>query len=89
MAAFAHVYHLGGSQDPSVFLTMSRGEAHGLVERLTTPAASKAKNSFFAAASFSVSSRRNADAIGGPEVLRKWATSHEVCGSFFPGLSTS
>jgi len=50
---------------------MCRGDAHGLVERLTTPAASRAANSFFAAASFSVSSRRKADATGGPRVLRK------------------
>ena len=45
---------------------MWRGEAQGLLDRLMIPSRSRAANSAFAAASFSVSSWRKGEAMGGP-----------------------
>jgi len=49
---------------------MWRGEAQGLLDRLMIPSRSKAANSAFAAASFSWSSRRKGEAMGGPLVSK-------------------
>ena len=54
---------LQGCEELSAFMTMCRGDAQGLVEHLTTPATSRARNS--AISSFSVSCHSNAKATGG------------------------
>jgi hypothetical protein len=49
---------------------MWRGEAQGLLDRLMIPSLSNATNSAFDAASFSASSRRKGQAMGGPLVSK-------------------
>lgn len=74
---------------PSCFLTICRGEAQRLVEHLTIPACSRARNSFLAAASFYTSSCRNLEAMGGPLVWMWCATSSVVHCRSPLGLGTS
>ncbi len=64
----------GRLQPPKhLFFTMWRGEAQGLLDRRMIPSRSRAANSAFAAASFSVSSRRKGEAMGGP-LVSKWCS---------------
>ncbi len=49
---------------------MWRGEAQGLLNRLMIPSRSKTANSAFAAPSFSASSWRKGEAMGGPLVSK-------------------
>ncbi len=61
---------------------MWRGEAQGLLDRLMIPSRSRAANSAFAAASFSVSSRRKGEAMGGP-LVSKWCLLYDAWSEYF------
>jgi hypothetical protein len=67
-----------GRHDPSAFLTMCRGDEQGLSDRLTILSLSSCRNSAFAAANFSASSRRKRGAMGGLEVLMSCSTSMQT-----------
>jgi hypothetical protein len=64
-----------GRHDPSAFLTMCRGDEQGLSDSLTILSLSSCRNSAFATANFSASSRRKQEAMGGLEVLIWCSTS--------------
>src|SRR5450830_1058998 len=68
---------------------MCRGEAHGDEDRLTIPCFSRSANSALAMASFSASSRRKGEAMGGPEVCKKCTTPCDDAGRTWEGVITS
>jgi hypothetical protein len=78
-----------GRHDPSAFLTMCTGDDQGLSDRRTIPSFSSCRNSTFAAANFSASSRRKREAMGGPEVLMLCYTSVPTGGRTLEGHTTS
>jgi hypothetical protein len=75
--------------DPSAFLTMWRGDDQGLSDRRTILSLSSCRNSAFADANFSASSRRKREAMGGPDVLLWCSTSVPTSGRTLEGHTTS
>jgi hypothetical protein len=78
-----------GRQDPSGFRTICSGDDQGLLDLWTIPSRSSCKNSAFAAASLSGSSRRNLLAMGGPVVCIWCSTSALTGGNTLEGFTTS
>jgi hypothetical protein len=78
-----------GRHDPSAFLTMCRGDEQGLSDCLTILSLSSCRNSAFATANFSASSRRKREAMGGLEVLMWCSTSVQPGSRTLEGHTTS